>query len=1208
MKKSFKKVVACLLAVLMVAFSVPFTAFAATEDYYPDVDVVFGTLFDQGNFTAGPNMWFGTHDINDYDFSYAGPNNAPVTLNNNGQLVLTADATVPFCTDLLDDPDSALTEDYVLQNGDYFTVTVIAHNVDNILTLMTQLTFNREAICPAGYYTYKGGTKMGKNISGWGSIDEVNELIKADKYYKSGPTWTVGGANVLNDTSKAPLSCSNYYKEAVNYFADEISTVQTLRDDTAGAAAAYPGDITDMYLDTVVGQGDGGNVSTVADTYDYAGLQPNPFTGEYDGYYDAHDDRADHSVILETFMFKVVDNTKPLNFDIFDKENNIINHKYDQGKYIALGEDPSPYGYVTYAYNTYNGNYDDTASDPTLTENAGSRHMSFQGQYYSSSTPQVDEYTVTFKDADGAVIGTAVTGPTGTAVTAPDLADYAKAADADGHYASKWVVEGTTAAVTPVTSIGTENITYQVAYDSAAHNYTGQSQYDVVPATCTAGGSYKIDCADCGWTLNGTTSALGHTLTAVPAAAATCTADGNSAYWSCSECGKFFSDAEGTTEIAENSWVIPAAHQDVQHVAAVAPTTTENGNIEYWYCAACDKYFSDAALTNEITQAETIIEATGYTYAYDHMVFTENEGTVTAKAVYVAAEDTTKTKEYDAQCVITATTPATCTATGTAVWTATYEGNSDTYNQTLAIVAHTLTETPAMAATCTEAGNSAYYTCSVCGKYFSDANGETEIAADSWVIPASGHVVAETPAKAETCTEAGNSAYYTCSVCGKFFSDAEGTNEIAENSWVIPAKGHDYGAFTYDGADAKTHTKVCANDASHTVTEACSFDEGYVSKEATATEAGEMTYTCTVCGGTYTETIAKKATVTIAKTDLGSISSDIAELNTTGASVSAKLDFGTSYKVTATPVDGAEFVGWQIGNKIVTTNATYNSVAYANVTLIPVFVQKTAASEITVIWYDLYGNVIDTFEGTLEDFQNRDYPEAPARPGYEFTGWDTAKADVTTSATIWAQYKESAAGAYTITTDADVTIKLPDGIDNGSIPYNTQVTVSKSGTKAWKAGTADDAAIIAYGDSYTFYVGSDVAIYPVASEVTQAPVVNIIGADIIAGTTRYNYVASMSVPTGKVVDRGFVYGKNLANADLVITNEGNKGSYSDSGNVKVIHVNSTASEQFSLMYGISSGSRKYGTVKAFIIMANGDVIYSDMFTLDYATGAQVENI
>lgn len=54
---------------------------------------------------------------------------------------------------------------------------------------------------------------------------------------------------------------------------------------------------------------------------------------------------------------------------------------------------------------------------------------------------------------------------------------------------------------------------------------------------------------------------LGHDLTAHPAVAATCTKAGNTAYWSCNECGKYFADEEGTQEIEEGSWVVePEGH------------------------------------------------------------------------------------------------------------------------------------------------------------------------------------------------------------------------------------------------------------------------------------------------------------------------------------------------------------------------------------------------------------------------------------------------------------------------------------------------------------------------------------------------------------------------------------------------------------------------------------------------------------------------
>lgn len=48
------------------------------------------------------------------------------------------------------------------------------------------------------------------------------------------------------------------------------------------------------------------------------------------------------------------------------------------------------------------------------------------------------------------------------------------------------------------------------------------------------------------------------------------------------------------------------------YVAAMSKTCTEAGNIEYWICSACGKYFSDAACTNEITEKDTVVEALGH--------------------------------------------------------------------------------------------------------------------------------------------------------------------------------------------------------------------------------------------------------------------------------------------------------------------------------------------------------------------------------------------------------------------------------------------------------------------------------------------------------------------------------------------------------------------------------------------------------------------
>ena len=62
----------------------------------------------------------------------------------------------------------------------------------------------------------------------------------------------------------------------------------------------------------------------------------------------------------------------------------------------------------------------------------------------------------------------------------------------------------------------------------------------------------------------------------------------------CEVCGKAYGEPD------------PKNHTDLKHIPAKAATKTAGGNIEYWYCEDCDKYFADAAATKEIKQADTV--------------------------------------------------------------------------------------------------------------------------------------------------------------------------------------------------------------------------------------------------------------------------------------------------------------------------------------------------------------------------------------------------------------------------------------------------------------------------------------------------------------------------------------------------------------------------------------------------------------------------
>ena len=111
---------------------------------------------------------------------------------------------------------------------------------------------------------------------------------------------------------------------------------------------------------------------------------------------------------------------------------------------------------------------------------------------------------------------------------------------------------------------------------------------------------------------------------------------------------------------------------------------------------------------------------------------------------------------------------------------------------TTPVEGHQMKQIAEKPATCTEAGNKAYWECTVCGKLFLDAEGKTETTLEAVALPATGHHMVQVPAKAPTCTENGNSAYYKCSGCGRCSSDDKGEMEIDESSMILKAKGHTF--------------------------------------------------------------------------------------------------------------------------------------------------------------------------------------------------------------------------------------------------------------------------------------------------------------------------------------------------------------------------------------------------------------------------------
>ena len=445
--------------------------------------------------------------------------------------------------------------------------------------------------------------------------------------------------------------------------------------------------------------------------------------------------------------------------------------------------------------------------------------------------------------------------------------------------------------------------------------------------------------------------------------------------------------------------------------------------------------------------------------------------------------------------------------------------------------------------------------------------------------------------KAATCTEDGVKTF-TCTECG-------GTYTVA-----IPATGHAWGQWSHDAATAEadaTHTRVCANDASHKETKACDFT-AKVTQEATLDQAEITTYTCKDCGYSYTKETAPAlagVTVTVNAVENGSVT--LAGQDVTAGGSKKFAENGT-YTLVATPNENCTFVGWQTGNKIVSTDATYTTVAIADVTYTPVFAESAKPVQFTFV--DMFNNVISS--QSVASGAAVKIPQAPTYTGYTFTGWSADEATIkaaTSSMTVYAQYEKDAAATYTVTTDADATVAYGSNSAQGTladVPYGTQVTVSKAGATAW----AIDGKIVAYGDSYTFYVASDVTV-KAASATTQAPVVAAVSANQVAGSYKVEFVATRAMVDGcTYLKSGFVYGKNLTDADLTLANVGKKGSADNSGVVKAAYANSTeGSTQFILSYGISAQTGT-ASAKAFLTYKdqNGKVqtVYSDVMNHTYA--------
>lgn len=192
------------------------------------------------------------------------------------------------------------------------------------------------------------------------------------------------------------------------------------------------------------------------------------------------------------------------------------------------------------------------------------------------------------------------------------------------------------------------------------------------------------------------------------------------------------------------------------------------------------------------------------------------------------------------------------------------DGQNEIIDTEIPIAAHILTHHEKVDADCTQTGTLEYWECSVCKKIFSDQDGQTEIT--EITIPVTDHTLIHHEGQEATCTAAGNKEYWDCSVCGKKFSDQNGKTEIADVDIVIAAKPHmlthhaevEAGCFT-DGNIEYWSCDVCNklfsdSDGKQEVTDTKISAKGHEYGAWESTGNGTHTHSCQRSGCDSTET------------------------------------------------------------------------------------------------------------------------------------------------------------------------------------------------------------------------------------------------------------------------------------------------------------------------------------------------------------------
>ena len=426
------------------------------------------------------------------------------------------------------------------------------------------------------------------------------------------------------------------------------------------------------------------------------------------------------------------------------------------------------------------------------------------------------------------------------------------------------------------------------------------------------------------------------------------------------------------------------------------------------------------------------------------------------------------------------------------------------------------------------------------------------------------------------------------------------TNTADTTATPAGSKQHSHTTYSWPAVSAVT-ANANYDEVANVVTEDCTKGTPVVT-EPTLDKPGSEVTSCTICGQVLETKVLpqlKGYDITVAKTAYGTTTLN-SEDATNGKTT--KVPANSTVTLTAQANEGAEFVGWKVANKLVSTNETYSFTAVADTEVTPVFTE-TAESTFVVVFIDMYGNVVSTQE-VASGADIKVPATAPIYPGYTFKGWALTNDEITAlteGKTIRAIYEKDATQTYTVkAAGATITVNGTDYTDKAeNVAYDAKVTVTKAGATSWTV----NGATVGYGESYSFFCASDIELTAVtkADDTSKTQVAIVSTTRPSATDCDVLFVATRTVADNEtVVSQGFVYGKNVTASDLTLENVGKTASGTNPGKVRVIY-NSTNASQIGLNYGLTAMTGVAGA-RAFVVTKDADgthTYYSEASLYDY---------